>query len=135
MTVQTYSGKKINGYLKVLLILLGAIMIGVNLFSKTYYGVGVGMLLVYLSTFEKEVTIVPNGIMIDIKAFQTKHHQMIHFADVSNIRIENIGSKTILHVMQGHLGRKVWVDTHTVSQIVAWAKDKNRKIHVDNIKK
>lgn len=135
MMVQTYSGKKTNGYLKALLILLGIGMIGANLFSKTYYGVLVGLFLVYLATFEKRVTVVPDGIVIDVKAFQMKHHQRIDFVNITNIRIESIGSKTILHFMQGHLGRKIWVDTHTVSQILAWAKEKNKKIHVDTIHK
>ncbi|QZY55784.1 hypothetical protein [Crassaminicella profunda] len=133
MKIKTYSGKKTSIWVKIMLILFGGVLIIVNVLAKECFGIISGSLLIYLSTYKKEVNIISEGIKMDTTCFWMKHEQVIYFKNMTHLKIEQIGDKTILHCVQQYLGRKIIVDTKSIEKVMDWVQEKNNKIVIETV--
>ncbi|MBF8983371.1 hypothetical protein IZY60_07465 [Lutibacter sp. B2] len=128
--IKTYKHNKLSSVYQYLIVGILIVLIGDSIKDQQYLKVFIGVLLIYVSLYEKEVSIEDEGVLIQIKRIRRKKEKMIKFAQMKHISIQKRNDKALMFFAKEDMGQKAIVDAENVEKIVGLAKKRNKKIDI-----
>ncbi|WP_330386505.1 hypothetical protein [Natronincola ferrireducens] len=106
-----------NRVYKVMSVILGGILIITGIVNLSIINLLIGILLLFYSTYNKKVFLLPDGLVSTYTGFLFKQTDKYDLKSVKEVDIIIHGSKGILFFMKDEFARKVEVDNKQIDEI------------------
>ncbi len=118
-----------------LLAILGAALLALGAYTRAWYGIAAGIMLLASTLFHKETLVDENGITIVYDARIYRYREEWPFDQIVTLHRE-VGknpSLIMLHFMKGAMSRRLMFEAEDAARVIELALDKNPRIQFGDV--
>lgn len=133
--IKVLNDRKRSGSTILLLAILGLALLALGIYTKAWYGIVAGAMLLCSTLFRKETLVDADGITIVYDARIYQYREEWPFDQIITLHREygKNSSQIMLHFMKGAMSKRLLFEADDAARVIDLALDKNPKIHFDDV--